>query len=446
MAPAVQGFFGNGGGRAYIARILGKGATCASVRLAPDDAEGAISFEARTPGAWGNRLGVRIMRGTRAGIRVSIYEMRLDRSEGGELGQPLEDFDNLALDTQGPNFALQVINENSRWVSCSTMNLRYASSPKTILAVLVGGTDGAPLDAADYCGEPSSLPEQGTGLSGLANLDDVALLCVPDHVHPGMRAEDREKIAKETVAQCERLQDRFALLSVEGGQSDLAAIRPIVDTAFAALYHPWICVEEPTLKRDIWIPSMGDVAGIFARCDLVQGVHRSPADQEVRGLSREGERGSVEFSLTADDLDTLERLGVNAICDLGKARGVRVTSALTMSIDAQQRSIGARRFVSFVQDSILRGTRWAEFEINDERLWASIADQIQTFLKSLWESGALLGSEPAEAFFVRCDRSTMTQVDIDNGRVIILIGLSLAEPGAVVTRAITIQTTRPGMK
>jgi len=154
----------------------------------------------------------------------------------------------------------------------------------------------------------------------------------------------------------------------------------------------------------------------------------------------------VEFSLTADDLDTLERLGVNAICDLGKARGVRVTSALTMSIDAQQRSIGARRFVSFVQDSILRGTRWAEFEINDERLWASIADQIQTFLKSLWESGALLGSEPAEAFFVRCDRSTMTQVDIDNGRVIILIGLSLAEPGAVVTRAITIQTTRPGMK
>jgi phage tail sheath protein FI len=186
---------------------------------------------------------------------------------------------------------------------------------------------------------------------------------------------------------------------------------------------------------------MGHVAGIFARCDHAFGVHRSPEDQEVRGVSRGDAGKAVEFELTTDDVDTLKRIGVNAICDLGTERGVRVVSALTMSIDATQQSIGARRFLSFVEESIVRGTAWARTEVNDERLWAKIADDIGTFLKSLWEVGALLGSRPEDAYFVKCDRTTTTQNDVDNGRVVVLIGLNMLERGGP-PRAITIQTAR----
>ena len=122
---------------------------------------------------------------------------------------------------------------------------------------------------------------------------------------------------------------------------------------------------------------------------LATGVHCSPEDQEVQGVGRGEDDRAVEFHLTSRDLDTLVRMGVNAICDLGNGRGVRVISALTMSVDAKQRSIGARRFLSFVEESIRLGTAWARFEANDERLWTRIADNVGTFLKSLWETGAL---------------------------------------------------------
>ena len=432
MGHAVRGFFQNGGGRAYITRVVGRGATCASICVEPDDGQGVICFQARSPGAWGNELVLRMQRGTRVGIRITI----LDRENADESGRPVEDFDNLALNARGPNFALQVINENSMWVVCSALTLRDASSPKPILATLAGGSDGAPLTAEDYCGGPD-LPERDTGLSGLAKIDDVALLCVPDQVHPATRTHDREAIAEEMVNQCERLQDRFALLSVEGGQADVTAIRPFRDTAFAALYYPWIGMEDPVLKRSVWVPPVGHVAGIFARCDLAVGVHRSPEDQQVRGVTHTDEGKAVEFDLSADDLDTLKRLGVNAIRDLGEKRGVHVASALTMSIDVRQQSISARRFLSCVETSIVRGTAWARSEVNDERLWARLADEIQAFLKSLWAVGALLGSTPEEAYFVKCDRTTMTSEDIDNGRVVVQIGLAMR--GGAIPRAMTIQ-------
>jgi phage tail sheath protein FI len=433
MAHAVQGFFQNGGGRAYIARVLGKGATSASACVEPDDGQDTMCFHARSPGAWGNHLAVRVQDGTRAGIRITIS----NRQDVGDSGQPAEDFDNLALEGDGPNFALQIVNDNSRWVVCSALTLRSGFSPRPVLLTLVGGSDGAPLTADDYCGG-RSLPEQETGLSALAKVEDVALLCLPDHVHPVIPAHDREVIAKEMVNQCECLQDRFAILSVEGGRGDVAAIRPFRDTAFAALYYPWIRIEDPVLQRGVWVPPVGHIAGIFARGDLAVGIHRSPEDQQVRGVSHAHGDKAVEFDLGPDHLDTLNRMGVNAICDLGKERGVHVVSALTMSIDVRQQSINARRFLSFVEASILRGTAWARFEVNDERLWATIVHDIQTFLKSLWEVGALSGSTPEEAYLVKCDRTTMTSDDIDNGRAVVVVGLSM--PGGATPRVLAIQT------
>ena len=114
-----------------------------------------ICFQARSPGVWSNNLVVRMQRGTRTGVRVTV----LDRRDGGELVRPLEDFDNLALDTQGPNFALDVVNEQSKVVVCSALSLRHAVFTETILATPAGGTDGSPLGADEYCGGPNQ-PEQ----------------------------------------------------------------------------------------------------------------------------------------------------------------------------------------------------------------------------------------------------------------------------------------------
>ncbi len=96
-----------------------------------------------------------------------------------------------------------------------------------------------------------------------------------------------------------------------------------------------------------------------------------------------------------------------------------------------------------VEKSIRLGTAWARLESNNERLWAKIADDVQAFLKSLWEVGALSGRTPEEAYFVRCDRTTMTWEDIHNGRAIVVIGLNMVQGSDAVPRTLVIQTGPP---
>jgi phage tail sheath protein FI len=113
-------------------------------------------------------------------------------------------------------------------------------------------------------------------------------------------------------------------------------------------------------------------------------------------------------------------------------RGYRVWGARTVSSDPEWRYVNVRRYFNYVSSSIDRGTQWAVFEPNNEALWANIRDTISSFLYTEWVSGALLGSNEQEAFFVRCDRSTMTQSDLDSGRLICLIGIAVVKPAEFV--------------
>jgi hypothetical protein len=443
LAHSVRGFFENGGGRAYIVRVVAKDATSASTPPAAIGDGAVLRVQARSAGSWANRLSIRVQNGTRTGLRIMIVKDPGIRSSAGASGQILEDYDNLGLAPEGPNFLLRVLNEGSRYVSCCSTEEPVVARLKNGSAPLVGGSDGTPLDASDYIGDSSLPPAERKGLSELERHDEVSLLCVPDHVHPSLSQADRAKIANEMVDQCERLGDRFAILSVSKGEQDVSGIRPTHDTTLAALYYPWIRVEDPSSQQKILIPPVGHIAGIFARSDTQRGVHRAPVDQEVRGLSREEGKGFVEFELVPDQLDISERLSVNAIRDLGLDLGVRVVSALTMSIDAQWRSISARRFLAFVRESVVCGIRWVRFESNDQRLWSRVTKEVEAFLTKVWQSGALSGQTVEEAFYVRCDENTITQNDIDNGRVVCLIGLSLLEPPFSITLRITAQTAIP---
>ena len=180
-----------------------------------------------------------------------------------------------------------------------------------------------------------------------------------------------------------------------------------------------------SIPREILLPPSGFICGIYARNDLERGVHKAPANEAVRGALR------FEFEINFAQQEVLNPLGVNCLRYL-PGRGYRVWGARTVSSDPEWKYVNVRRYFNYVERSIDQGTQWAVFESNGERLWANIRDTISSFLYNEWASGALLGGSPKEAFLVRCDRSTMTQNDLDNGRLICLIGIAVLKPAEFV--------------
>lgn len=215
---------------------------------------------------------------------------------------------------------------------------------------------------------------------------------------------------------------------------DVAGIRGVktlLDSKYAALYYPWIRVAnplsatDPTAPTEIDLPPSGFVCGIYARNDIQRGVHKAPANETVTGAL--GLQRDVRFG----EQEVLNPLGINCIRALPN-RGIRVWGARTLSSDPEWKYVNVRRYFLYLEASIDRGTQWAVFEPNGERLWANVRTTISDFLYSEWLNGALLGANPKEAFFVRCDRSTMTQNDLDNGRLICLIGVAALKPAEFV--------------
>ena len=139
--------------------------------------------------------------------------------------------------------------------------------------------------------------------------------------------------------------------------------------------------------------------------------------------------GALRLAVVLDvaQLQQLNPAGVNSLRQV-PARGIRVWGARTISSDPEWRYVSSRRLMTCIEASIQRGLRWAEFEPNNERLWAEVRLSIDNFLTQEWRVGALVGERPAQAFFVRCDRSTMTQDDVDQGRLVCEIGVALTRP------------------
>jgi phage tail sheath protein FI len=204
------------------------------------------------------------------------------------------------------------------------------------------------------------------------------------------------------------------------------------DSKYSALYHPWIEILDPTERpaqgappRRLMLPPSGFVTGIYARNDVTRGVHKAPANEVVRGLTR------FEANVNTPRNEVLNPEGINAL-RFFEGRGHRVWGARTMSSDPEWKYVNVRRLFIFVEHSIDKGTQWAVFEPNNRRLWDNVRRTVEDFLLNLWKDGALLGDKPEQAYFVRCDRTTMTQNDLDNGRLICLIGMAPVKPAEFV--------------
>jgi phage tail sheath protein FI len=235
-------------------------------------------------------------------------------------------------------------------------------------------------------------------------------------------------IAKAVVAHCEKMRFRFAIIDSPRAQSNASGLEPrtsVTDTKYGAFYYPWLFISDPRTNARTLVPPGGHVLGVYARCDTERGVFKAPANEVVRGaLSR-------EFAIDDRVQDDLNRKGINVIREF-PGRGIRVWGARTMTSDALWKYVNVRRLFIFLERSIDEGTKWVVFEPNDDKLWARVSDTIRLFLRAQWRSGALMGQTEREAFFIRCDRTTMTQDDILNGRLICEIGVAPARPAEFV--------------
>jgi len=284
--------------------------------------------------------------------------------------------------------------------------------------------------ASEFRGDVS----ERKGIDGLEVLDDVTMLCVPDLMTtmPGekLNLEMVKAVQMMMIAHCERMGDRVAILDappdltpqeIKKWRMDIAGF----DTSYGAMYYPWIKVMDSATDTTAILPPSGHVAGLWARSDNTRGVHKAPANEVLLGAI------GLAYQTTKGEQDTLNPIGVNCVRAF-PGRGIRVWGARTLSSDPAWRYINVRRLFNFVEKSIENGTQWVVFEPNNRKLWARVSRDVSAFLRTVWRDGALFGSSPTEAFYVKCDDELNPPESRDLGRLIIEIGMAPVKPAEFV--------------
>ena len=296
--------------------------------------------------------------------------------------------------------------------------------------VFEDGDDGIAPPPNAYEGEDDTADK--TGLKTFEDIDEISIVAAPGATS-GYRDDTTrgDGIIQALIAHCQIVMKyRVAVLESGDGQilSEVRDLRGKIDSTHAALYYPWVTIPDPldsTGRDEIQVSPAGFVSGIYARTDILHGVFKAPANEVAVG--------AIDFEriLNKAEQDVLNPLGVNCF-RFFEGRGFRLWGARTISSDPEWKYISVRRYFAYLEHSIDRGTQWAVFENNSEPLWKNVRLTIEDFLVNEWRNGALMGTKPEEAFFVRCDRTTMTQNDFDNGRLVCLIGVAVVKPAEYV--------------
>jgi len=261
-------------------------------------------------------------------------------------------------------------------------------------------------------------------LQQLENATEVSIIAAPSAAHsfndPVTSASHLHSVNIELIAHAEKMQHRIAVLDPPANQSpqEVATIAGVLDSSHAALYYPWL---EDASSGGKFVPPSGAVCGIYARTDNRRGVWKAPANVTISGIT------GFERDVRDTEFEMLNPVGVNVLRQVS-GRGLRLMGARTLSSDPEWRYVPVRRYLSFLENSISEGLAWTVFEPNGEALWAECKNRIEVFLSDNWRNGALQGQTTSDAFFVRCDRTTMTQSDIDNGRLIAQVGVAVIKP------------------
>jgi uncharacterized protein len=438
LAHSVYGFFQNGGTDCWIVRVGGDGdATQPMAALPTATDQGVPAFEARA------------LDGVQGPIKVEIVEEpppkasdEGDEGDGGDpgpstykvivdAGSDHEEYGGLTLKKGKSNIATKV-NASSKLIklleSAASLPEAQRAPAAGTYTLSVPASSATEIHGQDFEGDVA----HRKGMGGLSPVDDVTMVCMPDLMvlaHNGGDATVRD-VQGKMIAHCEMTGDRMAILDPPPDllPQDMLEWRTSIagyDSKYATLYYPWLEVMDPLTNQPLLVPPSGHVAGVWCRTDSQRGVHKAPANEVILGVNGLG------FQVTHAEQGHLNRAGVNCVRAF-PGRGIRIWGARTLSSDPEWRYVNVRRLFNFIAESIMEGTQWSVFEPNDERLWMQLRIAAGNFLTRVWQDGALFGSTPDQAFFVKCDAETNPPEVIEAGQVVCEIGIAPVKPAEFV--------------
>jgi phage tail sheath protein FI len=455
---AVQDFFLNGGSEAVFVRLFKPGDVAGRLGRTATKQDGGVLLQASSPGKWGNNLlyhvgndGITDDVARRFGLQsaTDLFNLRVYQAPqpGQTRPQLLEVHRNLAV-KQGQRFVEHVLQENSLYMRATVTpggdppaaSPFDPNNPPTPSPLDPNGADSDLLtDPADFEGQLDTK----TGMFAVEKTPLFNLLCIPpDQVDVDVPTD----VLQKAVAYCAQ---RRAMLIVDppadwSTDAGLQALKSgpgdklrqlglqVIEARNAALYYPRVKRPDPAnAATDLTTVACGAIAGIMARTDTTRGVWKAPAgvDATFNGIS------GLAQNLTDPENGLMNPVGINCLRAFRVAGNV-VWGARTLRGDDQladeYKYVPVRRLALFLEESLYRGTQWAVFEPNDEPLWAQLRLNIGAFMQDLFRKGAFQGRTPKEAYFVKCDKETTTQTDINLGRVNVVVGFAPLKPAEFV--------------
>lgn len=423
LGYAVRAFYQNGGSDAYVLRIAQLAAEDDGDNAATATAVfGDLTVSASSPGSWADPFSARVTLRPDDNSRFTV-----DVIQPSANNAVLESFANLSFDPADPRFAPNVIDGRSAFID----DLVFASDPPVAPTAgtqpLAGGGDGVflPPNSAEFTGPLAAAFATG----GIADrIDLFNIICVPGLTDATAVADLQTRAA-----------ERRAFLVVDSDPDALVGDVVPLDNAItgtdarnSGFYFPWIRAADPIRANAVRaFPPSGAVAGVMARTDASRGVWKAPAGTEA------SLNGALGLTITMSDAENgqLNPRGVNCLRTM-PVFGNIVWGARTLHGDDQRGSewkyVPVRRMALFLEESLFRGTQWVVFEPNDEPLWAQIRLNVGAFMQGLFRQGAFQGATAKQAYFVKCDRETTTQADINLGIVNIHVGFAPLKPAEFV--------------
>jgi hypothetical protein len=431
---AIYSFFANGGRSAYIKRVVGSGATAASVTLR-DRAGTPLStlrVTAKSAGAWGNALTAEVTASS-----TTTFNLIISDANG-----ILEQFTDLSMSTTNSRYAVAYVNSASYYVTLT--NLTSGTAAPANMPEIAGvkafasGADGSAPTRASY---QTALSTFDAITNPLLMINADASYAFASGGETGARA-NKVLLDNDVTAYAEGRGDVFALIDPPAGSTPAEAVTyaidgcGAVDGGNAAMYFPWVVIPDllksaPGATRVVGPAAIA--AGKYLETDAARGVFKTPAGFGTKI----GSAVALERSLTNAELDSLNSASkpVNAIRNVPGA-GIVIMGGRTLNNSTGERYINVRRSLIFLKKEITDRSNFAVFENNSEALWSQLRNTLGTFLREYWSQGGLRGTTPGEAFYVRCDASNNTATDILNGRVNIEIGVAVEYPAEFIVISI----------
>ncbi|MFD0744923.1 phage tail sheath family protein [Phytohabitans flavus] len=449
LPHAVRGFFENGGTAAYICRIPGANGS--------DGARPTLTLPAAdNPQTPSMRLSA-LAAG--ANLEVEVVPPADGDGDGGappakgggeytlrvyEDGQLREELGGIQFGGRNAKTVEKTVNDRSKLLRIELQPVQGTSLAERTPAAGRYTLQAPPVSAVSVTPDDLAGSEsERTGYQGLAIAENVTMVAIPDLVTVATRDDgsiDEEMFLaaqKQLIDYCDASHNKMAILDTPPGLNATQALdwrsRLARDSAFAALYYPNVVVTNPLARPGATngelyqtVPTAGHVAGVWSRTDGLRGVWKAPANEALRGIVR------LENEVTAGEQDLLNPEGINCIRSFG-SYGTKIWGARTLAkTDPSWRYINVRRLFNYIEESIRRGTQWAVFEPNDFDLWQRVKRNITSFLRGLWSQGALVGATPEQAFYVLCDESNNPASSVDEGKLIVEVGIAPVKPAEFV--------------